>query len=346
MWLPSYGNDPSRFRVRHTRFSRFRSDIRARILEVACLEYAFQRLDDPIVMDRVRIATRGSRLALWQARWVAAQLGTHGVRAEPVIIETQGDRESSSFREMTGQGFFTKAVQDAVFEGRADIAVHSLKDLPSAPVPGLVIAAIPVREDARDVLIAHTEIVNMLEPGLPLKPGSSVGTSAARRQAQIAHLRPDLERLELRGNVPTRLEKLRRGQYDAIVIAQAGVQRLGLETNDLSVFVLEPKVFVPAPGQGALAIECLEENKALVTLLGQLDNSEARTMVETERGLMVRLHGGCQLALGAHARRTAAGLELIAWYEGQLYRTQASSPSGLIDGVLERIRADHPEAVL
>jgi hydroxymethylbilane synthase len=293
----------------------------------------------------VRIATRGSRLALWQAQWVAARLEAHGVRAEPVIIETQGDRESSSFREMTGQGFFTKAVQDAVLDGRADIAVHSLKDLPSAPVPGLVIAAIPVREDPRDVLIAHPEVVDVLEAGLSLKPGSSVGTSATRRQAQIAHLRPDLERRELRGNVPTRLEKLRRGQYDAIVIAQAGVQRLGLEMHDLSVFVLEPEVFVPAPGQGALALECLAKNEALVTLLGRLDDPETRTLVEAERGLMARLHGGCQLALGAHARRTAAGLELIAWYEGLLYRAEASSSSVLIDRILEQIRADHPEAI-
>ncbi len=296
-------------------------------------------------MDRVRIATRGSRLALWQAQWISAKLEAHGVRAEPVIIETQGDRESSSFREMDGQGFFTKAVQDAVLDGRADVAVHSLKDLPSATVPGLVIAAIPVREDPRDVLIAQPEVVDALERGLPLKLGSSVGTSAARRQAQVKYLRPDLERRELRGNVPTRLEKLRRGEYDAIVIAQAGVHRLGLEMNDLSVFVLEPEVFVPAPGQGALALECLEENKALVTLLGQLDNSEARIMVETERGLMTRLHGGCQLALGAHARRTAAGLELIAWYEGRVYRMEASSSTVLINRVLERIRADHPEAV-
>jgi hydroxymethylbilane synthase len=295
-------------------------------------------------MDRVRIATRGSRLALWQAQWVAAKLEAHGVRAEPAIIETQGDRESSSFREMDGQGFFTKAVQDAVLDGRADLAVHSLKDLPSAPVLGLVIAAMPVREDPRDVLIAHPEVVDVNASGLPLKIGSSVGTSAARRQAQIEHLRPDLKRLELRGNVPTRLEKLRHGEYDAILLAQAGVHRLELELRDLRAFVLEPEVFVPAPGQGALALECRSDGN-LVKLLAHLDDPEARTMVEAERGLMARLHGGCQLALGAHARRTLTGLEMIAWYEGQLYRAEASSASVLIDQVLERIRADHPEAV-
>jgi hydroxymethylbilane synthase len=308
------------------------------------LEHAFQPPDDRIVTTRARIATRGSRLALWQANWVAARLETHGLHAELVIFETQGDRESSTLREMDGQGFFTKAIQDAVLDGRADVAVHSLKDLPSTLVPGLVIAAIPVREDPRDVLIARPEAVDVLAPGLPLKLGSSVGTSAARRQAQIQHLRPDLERRELRGNVPTRLEKLQRGEYDAILIAQAGVHRLGLEMNDLGVFVLEPERFVPAPGQGALALECRSDDD-LVSLLARVDDPEARVLVDAERGLMARLRGGCQLALGAHARRTAVGLELIAWYEGRFYQAHASSPSAVADRVLEQIRTDHPEAV-
>ena len=295
-------------------------------------------------MDRVRIATRGSRLALWQANWVAGKLEALGHRAELVTIQTQGDRESSSFREMRGQGFFTGAVQDAVLDGRADIAVHSLKDLPSATVPGLVLAAIPVREDPRDALIVRPESVDARAPGLPVRIGTSVGTSAARRQAQLEHLRPDLARLELRGNVPTRLEKLRRGEYDAILLAQAGLIRLGLEMNDLSVFALEPESFVPAPGQGALAIECRDEND-LMGAISRLDDPEARALIEAERGLMVGLRGGCQLALGAHATRTAAGLELIAWYEGRLYRARASSPSAVADRVLKQIRADHPEAV-
>jgi hydroxymethylbilane synthase len=295
------------------------------------------------MMDRVRIATRGSRLALWQADWVAARLETHGVRAERVTVETQGDRESSTFREMQGQGFFTKAIQDAVLDGRADVAVHSLKDLPSAAAPGLVIAAIPVREDPRDVLIARPEAVDASAPGLPLKLGASVGSSAARRQAQLAHLRPDLERRELRGNVPTRLEKLQRRECDAILLARAGVLRLGLEMNDLGVFVLEPERFVPAPGQGALAIECRSDDGDLVTLLARLDDLEARTLVEAERGLMARLRGGCQLALGAHARRISTGLEFLAWYEGRLYRAEGSV--AVADRILEQIRADHPEAV-
>lgn len=296
-------------------------------------------------MERVRIATRGSALALWQARWVALMLEENGVRAELVTVETQGDRETGAFSTMSGQGFFTKAVQDAVLEDRADIAMHSLKDLPSAGVPGLVIAAIPVREDPRDVLIVRLEAVDALAPSLPVKRGSSVGTSAVRRQAQLAHLRPDLERRELRGNVPTRLEKLRRGEYDAIVLAQAGVLRLGLELHDLGAFVLEPEVFVPAPGQGALAIESRAENHLLMTLLERIDDPRARALIEAERGLMARLHGGCQLALGAHARATETGFELIAWYGGRRYRAEASGILGLADRVLGQIRADHPEAV-
>ena len=179
--------------------------------------------------NRVRIATRGSALALWQARWVAARLESNGVQPELVMIETQGDRETGAFRNMSGQGFFTKAVQDAVLEGRADIAVHSLKDLPSAVTPGLVIAAIPAREDSREVLLVHPDAVNTEAPIIPVRAAARIGTSAVRRQAQVEHLRPDLERLELRGNVPTRLEKLRRGEYDAILLAQAGVKRLELD---------------------------------------------------------------------------------------------------------------------
>ncbi len=296
-------------------------------------------------MNRVRIATRGSRLALWQANWVAARLEAFGIGAELVTIQTQGDRESGVFREMKGQGFFTKAVQDAVTDGRADIAVHSLKDLPSAVAPGLVLAAIPAREDPRDALIVRLEAVDARAPSLPVRLGSSVGTSAARRRAQLEQLRPDLVRLELRGNVPTRVEKLRRGDYDAVVLAQAGLLRLGLELQDLGVFVLEPGAFVPAPGQGALAVECRAADSPLLASLARIDDPEARAMIEAERGLMAGLRGGCQLALGAHATRTAAGLELIAWYGGRLYRAETSSPSAVADSVLAQIRVDHPEAV-
>jgi hydroxymethylbilane synthase len=275
-------------------------------------------------VHKVRIATRGSALALWQANWVREQLEQQ-VQVELVIVETQGDRESAAFRNMLGQGFFTKAVQEAVIKGSADIAVHSLKDLPSAITPGLTIAAIPEREDAREVLLILPNAFDSSAAKLPVRLGATVGTSAVRRQAQLAALRPDFELRELRGNVPTRVDKLRRGDYDAIVLAAAGLKRLNLDLRDLRVITLEPEVFVPAPGQGALALECRSEDVKTLELLSNLDNANARETVQFERGLMARLEGGCQLALGASALKLEAGVELLAWYGGRFYKAQGSS---------------------
>jgi hydroxymethylbilane synthase len=282
---------------------------------------------------------------LWQAEWVAARLQAQGVPSELVIIETQGDREKVAFSQMQGQGFFTKAVQDAVLEGRADLAVHSLKDLPSGPTPGLVLAAIPVREDPREVLLVHPQAVDPQAPLLPVRRGARVGSSAVRRQAQLARLRPDLERLELRGNVPTRVEKLRRGDYEAILLARAGLKRLGLDLGGLEVRLLEPREFVPAPGQGALALECCEEDTQLRAILEKLDDPSARRTVMAERGLMARLQGGCQLALGASARGVDGGLELLAWYGGKLYEALGSDPQDVIERIYAQLLADHPEAI-
>ncbi len=286
-------------------------------------------------MDKIRIATRGSALALWQANWVRVQLESYQVEVELKIIETQGDRESGSFRNMLGQGFFTKAVQVAVLEGNADIAVHSLKDLPSAVTPGLTIAAIPAREDAREVLLVLPKAFDSGAPNLPVRFGAAVGTSAVRRQAQLNTLRSDLELRELRGNVPTRVDKLRRGDYDAVVLAAAGLKRLSLDLNDLQVITLEPEVFVPAPGQGALALECRSDDLQTLSLLTDLDNLEARETVQTERGLMARLDGGCQLALGASALKLKTGVELLAWYGGRFYKAHGSS-----EDVIAQIHAE------
>lgn len=295
-------------------------------------------------MSRVRIATRGSRLALWQAEWVATQLQEQGVASTLVIVETQGDRERIAFSQMQGQGFFTKAVQDAVREGRADLAVHSLKDLPSAPTPGLALAAIPLREDPREALVVLPSAWDAQAPALPLALGARVGSSAVRRQAQLAQLRPDLKLLELRGNVPTRVEKLRSGGYEAILLAWAGLKRLGLDLGGLEVRVLDPRVLVPAPGQGALAIECREEDGRLREVLGKLDDPVARCTVEAERGLMEQLQGGCQLALGANARTVEDGIELLAWYGGQTYLARGAHPQEVIQQIYRRLSADHPQA--
>ena len=276
----------------------------------------------------IRIATRKSDLALWQANWVRARLEGLGHEVALVLIETQGDREQGAFRLMQGQGFFTKAVQDAVLAGDADLAVHSHKDLPSAPMPGLEIAAVSERADARDVLLIAPQAYDAQAQGLPIKEGATVGTSAARRQKQLVHLRPDLMPQELRGNVPTRVQKLRDGQYDAIILAAAGLSRLELDLTGLQVVSLEPQVFVPAPAQGVLALECRRDDWELAQVLTDLHSVTAYHAIAAERGLMSMLQGGCQLALGAHAVLEDQEVVLTAWYEGQQVTVRHASSEG------------------
>jgi hydroxymethylbilane synthase len=289
----------------------------------------------PVIRPIIRIATRGSQLALWQANWVRAQLEAQGLTCELVRIETQGDREQVPFSKMQGQGFFTKSVQAAVLEDRADLAVHCLKDLPSAIMPGLMIAAIPMREDARDVLIARIEFVESSSP-FGLKPGTIVGTSAVRRRAQVQAIDANLELKELRGNVPTRIEKLRRGEYGAVILAAAGLNRLGLDLSDLHTRTLEAHEFVPAPGQGALALECRSEDADVIHALSSLNSEHARDTINVERGLMAKLDGGCQLALGAYARLEQNNWRLQVWYE-RYFEVQAGSMEAVIEKALTQI---------
>lgn len=268
----------------------------------------------------VRIATRASALALTQAMGVAVSLEALGASAELVRVETEGDRNLAPFAAIRGMGFFTKAVQDALLDGRADLAVHSYKDLPSAAVDGLEVAAVPRRADPRDVLVIRPDAHDPAEGSwFPLRTGAQVGTSAARRRHQIAHRRPDLHLHELRGNVPTRVDRLRDGAFDAVVLAAAGIERLGLDLSDLVVHPLDPRVFVPAPAQGALALEARRAaaDADLSALLTRLHDVAGYPAVAAERGLMAMLHGGCQLALGAYAAVTAGGLTLNAYYEGR-----------------------------
>jgi hydroxymethylbilane synthase len=282
----------------------------------------------PVRPERVRIATRASALALWQARWVAARLEALGVAAELVEVTTQGDADDRPFAQIRGVGFFTKAVQDAVVDGRADVAVHSFKDLPSAPAPGLEVAAVPPRADPREVLLIRPEAFREDAPFVPLREGATIGTSAARRRAQLAWHRADLRSAELRGNVPTRIERLREGRYDAIVLAAAGLERLELTPEGLETVVLDPARFVPAPAQGALALEIRRGDDGLASLLTELHDVRGYPAVAAERGLMAMIQGGCQLALGAHAQAVPGGLRLHAWYEGRGVQVEHPSAEG------------------
>lgn len=271
----------------------------------------------------IRIATRASDLALWQARRVQALLAGVGERSELVTVTTQGDKDQRPFADLGGSGFFTKAVQDAVLSGAADVAVHSYKDLPSAPVRGLTLAAVPERADARDVLLTSKDVYDGSMGPLPLVAGARVGTSAARRRAQLLALRPDLRLADLRGNVPTRVAKLRRGDHQAIVVAKAGLDRLALDLSGLAVHVLEPVVLMPAPAQGALAVETTE---AFAETVSRIDDAAVRRPVTAERELMAMFDAGCQLALGATAAIEGEGVRLSAWYEGARASAWSADP--------------------
>lgn len=246
----------------------------------------------------VRLATRGSALALWQADHVAASLVAAGrdrgvdIAVERVVVETFADRRLDiPIDAMGGKGVFVKEIQAAVLDGRADIAVHSGKDLPAETPDELVIAAIPERADPRDVLIGNTIA------GLPR--GGHVATGSIRRRAQLAALRPDLEFSGLRGNIATRLEKA--ADFDAIVMAAAAIDRLGLTLTDRTVDVLEPSVMLPQVAQGALAIECRADADDVHSVLSLLDHRDTRVAVEAERAFLAELGGDCDLPVGAFA---------------------------------------------
>ncbi len=288
---------------------------------------------------RVRIATRASDLARWQAHYVAARLEALNLRSELVLVETSGDRSDAPIPQL-GVGVFTKAVQDALLRGDADVAVHSYKDLPSLGVPSLELAAVPPRGPSHEVLLLHPDRHDPEAGPLPLARGATVGTSAVRRQALLNALRPDLRPLPLRGNVPRRVERLRSRDLDAIVVAAAGLDRLLLELDGLIRVDLDPEVFVPAPAQGALALE-VRRGDPLADRITDLHDVPGFPPVAAERGLLGQLQAGCQLALGAHAWRDGATLAMVAWFEGQSVRLRHPEPEGLAMLAFEALGRPH-----
>lgn len=248
-------------------------------------------------MKTLRIGTRGSTLALWQARSIARTLReSTGNEPEIVIIKTSGDKfQQVSFSQIGTKGVFIKELEDALFEARIDLAVHSMKDVPTEMPEGLTIAAIGKREDVRDALLSSSGAALASLP-----QGARVGTSSLRRQSQLLHVRPDLRVLELRGNVDTRIEKLKRGDYDAIVLAKAGLDRLGLSGNISEV--LPQEVSLPAAGQGAIGIEARAGDSETLRVLAALEDAETRSAVTAERSALAGLGGGCQVPIGAWGR--------------------------------------------
>ena len=247
----------------------------------------------------MKIGTRGSQLARWQAEWVQSRLAERGVRAELVVITTQGDAEiDRPLHELDGKGFFTKEIEDALLENRIDVAVHSLKDLPTTLPPGLALAAIPARHDPREALVNGTSIQ-------ALAPGTRIGTSSLRRVAQVRFLRPDLEVVPLRGNVPTRVRKVEgREGLDAALLAIAGLERLGLNEKGSLV---DPLDIMPAPGQGALGIEIRASDTATRKALEPLHDGASAAAVTAERAVLAALGGGCQAPVAAWVEIRDAG---------------------------------------
>jgi hydroxymethylbilane synthase len=261
----------------------------------------------------LRLGTRGSELALWQARRVAHLTAERlGLECRIEIIATRGDRiQDVAFRKMEGKGFFTKELQEALLDGRVDLVVHSLKDLPTEEPAGLAVAAIPERADPGDLLLARPGLIG--DPGAPLDlpPGTVVGTSSLRRAAQVLARSPGVEVRALRGNVPTRVRKLRDGGFDTILLAAAGAARLELDLGDLEVHRLPTELMLPAPGQGALAIEARREGR-VARELAELHDPRVARCVGAERELLALLGGGCHLPLGCLAVEVPEGLHMEA----------------------------------
>jgi hydroxymethylbilane synthase len=252
--------------------------------------------------DRLIIGSRGSKLALWQAEWVKNRLSQlHPLKQISIeIIKTSGDvMKNAPLAVIGGKGVFTKELEEALLDHRIDLAVHSLKDLPTILPEGLTIAAIPEREDARDALVLR-EGLEIEQPSIKHLPeGCIVGTSSPRRLSQLKHLRPGLTIKELRGNVDTRLRKLDAGDYDAVILASAGLRRLGLAHRISAPVGIEE--MLPAVGQGALAVETRVDDEEARSILALLENNETRAACTAERALLRALGGGCQLPIAAHA---------------------------------------------
>ncbi len=255
----------------------------------------------------IRIGTRSSALALWQAEWVKSELEKRypGTTVSLTKIKTTGDKILDvPLAKVGGKGLFVKEIEEAMLRSEIDIAVHSMKDVPTFFPEGLHLGAITKREDPRDALLSRNGVKFK-----DLPRGANIGTSSLRRQAQLMHLRPDFVIHQLRGNVDTRLRKLREGQYDAIILAAAGVKRLGLAQNVTEY--LEPDVSLPAIGQGALGIECRADDRELNDLIAFFNHAESRICVTGERALLRKLEGGCQVPIACYGMIKNGNLSLV-----------------------------------
>lgn len=294
----------------------------------------------------IKIGTRGSKLALWQANYLQAQLNEKEIDSEIIIIKTQGDKlQHIGFDKLEGKGFFTKELEDALSAGEIDMAVHSMKDMPTESPSGLCLTAVSYRDDPADTLIIRKEKVDMTAD-FRVAEAAIIGSSSARRKSQMRSLRPDVTMKDIRGNVPSRIEKLRNGDFDAILLAQAGLNRLGLELDDLEVIRLHPREFVPAPAQAVLAYQCRVDDIRVRRLLMQIHNAEVSELTNVERKVLNMMDGGCHLPLGVYCRRDEMGYYHVEAYyspteagNGKKISLSLSTTSGMAQKVYDQLIA-------
>jgi hydroxymethylbilane synthase len=289
----------------------------------------------------LRIGSRGSQLALWQANHIASLLRVRGHSVEIEIIKTTGDSmQDATFAQVGTKGMFTKEIEEALAHGRIQLAVHSLKDLPTELPEPFALAATPPRVDPRDVLISRK-----YQSLASLPQGARVGTSSQRRRAQLKAIRPDIEAVEFRGNVDTRLRKLAEGQVDAVLLAAAGVDRLG--KTDWVRERLDPTQFCPAAGQGALGIETRRDDYGIMEALSFLDDPDTRFAVTAERAALAALGGGCQVPIGIHCRQNLSNIRKgdDSGPLDEIFGVVASPETGAIVRIFHSAPRDHHDAV-
>ncbi len=294
---------------------------------------------------KIKIGSRGSDLALWQANYVKDELEKAGHEVEIKIIITRGDTiQDLSFDKIEGKGFFTKEIEESLLNKEIDLAVHSHKDLETTSPDGLIIGAVSYRADPADLLIIRKESVDELNV-LDLIENAVVGTSSARRQTQMRRLRTDVELKELRGNVPTRVNKLREGQYDAIILAAAGLKRLELDLSDLQLVELDPTVFVPAPAQGVLGLQIREGESDLIEALSVLHNQKVEKEIYIERQVLKQMDGGCQLPLGVYCTDKNNEFTVYTSFANSktgvasVHSYQSTNRDGLIETIIEELKS-------
>ncbi len=278
----------------------------------------------------IKIGTRGSKLALWQAHYTQQLLKDIGIESELKIIKTKGDAiQHLSFDKIEGKGFFTKEIEDALLREEIDMAVHSMKDLPTVQPEGLALTAVSYRANPSDCLIIRPDAV-VSGPLFNLKNGAVVGTSSARRKAQLLDFRPDITLKDIRGNVPTRLEKLKSGDFDAIMLASAGLERLEIKLDGLEVIRFNPREFVPAPAQGVLAFQTRKDDLPLRRLLKKIHRADVAQTTNVERKVLQLAGGGCHMPLGVYCELDPQGNYHVwaakaAEWNSPLQRTHLSS---------------------